>query len=67
MTHKSCERCGLAAHETPEGMLAYNGSRLVCADCDSDLNSEWASEEPGRIHPIDTLCPAAHVAAALGR
>lgn len=52
--HK-CDRCGLAASDTPEGVLAFNGSRRVCADCDADLTNEWVAEEPGRIHPLNAL------------
>jgi hypothetical protein len=58
---KHCERCGLSEHDTPEGMLAYHGSRLVCADCDSDLTNEDCADN-GTLHPLDTFCPVAHVA-----
>lgn len=62
-----CDRCGVAADETPEGMLAYNGDRLVCSDCNSDLDDEWHSDNPGSVHPLDTLNPAAHAAAYFRR
>jgi hypothetical protein len=66
MTHpKNCERCGVPAADTEMGMLAYNGSRLVCSDCDSDITAEWVAEEAGRIHPLDALNPVAHVLARM--
>lgn len=64
-TQSTCDRCGIAASDTQEGFLAFNGSRRVCADCDSDLTAEWCAEDASRIHPLDTFCPAAHVRARL--
>lgn len=61
---KCCDRCGVAAEETPEGMLAYNGPRLVCADCNGDLDDEWHADNPGSVHPIDALNPTAHAIAS---
>lgn len=58
MATQQCDRCGIPAHETPEGFLAYNDSRLVCADCNSALDDEWCAETGG-IHPLDTLNPTA--------
>jgi ribosomal protein S27AE len=55
---QKCDRCGLAAHDTPEGFLAYHGARLVCSDCDSDLNNEWVADHGG-VHPLDALNPIA--------
>lgn len=53
---RKCDRCGLAANETEMGVLAYNGSRLVCSDCNSDLDNEWYAEDPAnRVHPLNAL------------
>jgi hypothetical protein len=52
---RKCDRCGVAECDTPENVLAYNGPRLVCADCNSDLDNEWAAEDPQRTHPLNTL------------
>ena len=64
MADKQCDRCGVSARDTQEGFLAYflayNGSRLVCSDCDRDLTNEWCADT-GSIHPLDTLNPAAAV------
>ena len=56
---KVCDRCGVDEHNTDEGVLAYNGSQLVCADCDGDINNEWVADT-GAIHPLDALNPRAH-------
>jgi hypothetical protein len=64
---KICERCGIAAHDTPEGFLAMNGLRLVCSDCNSDLDDEYHADSPSSVHPIDALNHTAHVAASLRR
>lgn len=55
MTNHICDRCGIDEADTEMGMLAYNGSRLVCSECNSDLDNEWVAEDPSRIHPLDTL------------
>jgi len=62
MSGPNCQRCGIAAADTEEGILALNGSRLVCGDCDSDLNREHCADT-GDIHPLDALNPAAALAA----
>lgn len=52
---RKCERCGVGEHGTEMGILAYNGDRLVCSDCDDVLTNEWVAEDPGHVHPLDTL------------
>lgn len=60
---RHCERCGIDERDTEMMMLAMNGDRLVCSECDSDLDNEWTREERGRIHPLDTLNAYAQVVA----
>lgn len=57
-TEQVCERCQTPAHETEMGVLAYNGSKLVCSDCDDALTNEWVAEDPRHVHPLDTLANA---------
>lgn len=56
-SQRRCERCGILESETEMNLLAYNGARLVCDPCNSDLDREWVAEEPGRKHPLDTFSP----------
>lgn len=64
MNHEpTCERCGVPQSETEIGVLAFNGALRVCAECNSDLDNEWVADNPGSLHPLNTFCPAAHVAA----
>lgn len=50
-----CTRC--LASET-HVMLAMSFGRLVCSDCDGELESEWVAEDPDtRTHSLDTFSP----------
>lgn len=49
---RSCDRCLIPEHFTDEGILAYHGTRLVCADCDVALNNE---EHDSATHPLNAL------------
>jgi hypothetical protein len=52
---RQCEICAIS--EADE-MLALNGTRLVCNDCDSKLEWEWVREDPeNRRHSLDTFRP----------
>lgn len=52
---RTCQRCGVS--DSFE-MLALRGAKLVCQDCDGDLETEWVAEDPGNNrHYLDTFSP----------
>lgn len=52
---KTCVRCGVSEEFE---MLAYNGTKLVCQQCDCEIESEWVAEAPNsRRHYLDTFSP----------
>lgn len=55
-TAKTCKRCGVSEEFE---MLAYRGDKLVCQECDSQMEHEWVAEDPcNRKHYLDTFNPA---------
>lgn len=55
MCERKCVECGISENEE---MLAYRGSKLVCQECDSQLEQEWVEEDPGnRKYYLDTFSP----------
>ena len=50
-----CVRCGANSDYV---MLAYRDGKLVCDDCDADLENEWVAEDPeNNRHFLDTFSP----------
>lgn len=53
--YRLCERCGVSEEFE---MLAHRDKRLVCQECDSQIEREWVSEDPdNRRHYLDTFSP----------
>lgn len=56
---RKCERCGASSAFE---VLAYRDDKLVCQQCDCDMEQEWASADPeNRRHYLDTFSPCGDV------
>lgn len=52
---RKCECCGVSEDFQ---MLAYRGQKLVCEECDSQMEIDWVAEDPDyRRHYLDTFSP----------
>lgn len=58
--NRKCHDCH--AQEDDFTMLALaddNSGDLICQDCNSAREREYIAQNPGALHSLDTLCPAA--------
>lgn len=53
-TPRKCTRCGISEEYE---MLAFSAGKLVCQQCDSDIENEWCAETGGT-HSLDTFVNA---------